>query len=74
MNFTTQCSENRHTDIVNFATLVFRLTKVYTCNNFCHARGCRRQRRWLFFRNNMAKSPTHICPQTLVDGKFTKQT
>ena len=29
MNFTKQCGENRHTDIVNFANIVFRLTSLH---------------------------------------------
>ena len=36
MNFNTQCGENRHTDIVTFATLI-RTKKINTlCGDFYH--------------------------------------
>ena len=46
VNFTPQCGENRHTDIANFASSMFRLTSLR-----------RRQRRCLLFQKGMAKIP-----------------
>ena len=34
VNFTTQCSENRHTDIANFATLIHRQKLIHCVEIF----------------------------------------
>ena len=50
MNFTTQCGENRHTDIANFATLIHTKKNKYTVwrflpySNFTQQYGKNRQR------------------------------
>ena len=36
VNFTTQCGENRHTDIANFATLIHTQKINTLCGDFYH--------------------------------------
>ena len=36
VNFTTECGENRHTDIANFATLIHTKKMNTVCSDFYH--------------------------------------